>query len=203
MRSVAIWAGLGIATLVPIAIAATSPLLQWREPVYIIAGFAGVIALANLLLQPLLAMGVLPGLSAQQTRRTHRILGALLVAAIVVHVGGLWITSPPDVIDALTFTSPTPFSAWGVIAMWAAFSAAALALIRKRLKIRPTLWRIGHTILVSIIAIGTIIHAILIDGTMGITSKLALCALVALALGLAIRTLRPWAGLKRRSTTQN
>jgi hypothetical protein len=48
----------------------------------------------------------------------------VLVVAVVVHVGGLWITSPPDMIDALLLTSPTPFSAFGVIAMWAIFAVA-------------------------------------------------------------------------------
>ena len=33
-----------------------------------------------------------------------------MAVAVVIHVAGLWITSPPDMIDALLFTSPTPFS---------------------------------------------------------------------------------------------
>ena len=31
--------------------------------------------------------------------------------AIAVHVAGLWVTSPPDMIDAITFTAPTAFRA--------------------------------------------------------------------------------------------
>jgi hypothetical protein len=114
-----------IAICVPIAAAAASPLLAWRQPVYIIAGFAGIAAMALLLLQPLLAAGLLPGLT-RSARAPHPPLDRRLrlFGLVVGHVGGLWVTSPPDVIDALTFSSPTPFSAWGVIAMWALFGAA-------------------------------------------------------------------------------
>ena len=48
---------------------------------------------------------------------------------VIVHVAGLWLTSPPDVIDVLLFRSPTPFSAWGAIAMWAVFAAALWAAL--------------------------------------------------------------------------
>lgn len=80
---------------------------------------AGVTGLALMMFQPLLIGDFLPGFSLYHARRVHFWTGALLVAAVVAHVAGLWITSPPDVIDALLFISPTPFSAWGVIAMWA------------------------------------------------------------------------------------
>ena len=66
-----IWAALAIAIGVPIAAAATSPLLAWRGPVYILAGFAGIIALGLVLVQPLLIGGYLPGLSAYRGRRAH------------------------------------------------------------------------------------------------------------------------------------
>jgi hypothetical protein len=49
-----IWAALAVAICVPIAVAAASPLLEWRGPVYILGGFAGIIALGLLLVQPLL-----------------------------------------------------------------------------------------------------------------------------------------------------
>src|SRR5688572_390317 len=105
-RVTLIWADLAAAVCVPIAAAALSPLLEWRGPVYILAGFAGVIALGLVLVQPLLIGGYLPGLSGYRGRRAHHWIGGSLVVAAVVHVGGLWITSPPDMIDALVFTSP-------------------------------------------------------------------------------------------------
>ena len=62
-RVAMIWAVVAIATVVPVVIAVTSPLLAWRSPVYIAAGFGGIVAMSVLLLQPLLAGGLLPGLS--------------------------------------------------------------------------------------------------------------------------------------------
>ena len=132
-----IWAALAAAICVPIAAAAASPLLAWRGPIYILAGFAGIIALGLVLVQPLLIGGYLPGLSAYRGRRAHYWIGGALVVAVVIHVGGLWITSPPDMIDALLFTSPTPFSPFGVIAMWAIFAVALLAALRRRLGLDP------------------------------------------------------------------
>jgi predicted ferric reductase len=193
------WAGLAVAIAVPIAAAAASPLLAWRGPVYIVAGFAGVVALGLLLVQPLLIGGYLSGLSANRGRQVHRWTGGLLVAAVVIHVGGLWITSPPDVIDALLFSSPTPFSNFGVIAMWAIFAAALLAAFRPWLRLRPRTWRIAHTLLAVVIVVGTVVHAVLIEGTMEILSKAALCALVLAATVKVLTDLRVWA---KRSTTR-
>ena len=186
-----IWAALAAVVALPVAAAATSPLLAWRDPIYIAAGFAGVIALGLMLVQPLLIGGYLPGLSAYRGRRVHHWIGGVLVVAVVVHVGGLWITSPPDVIDALLFASPTPFSAWGVIAMWAVFAVALLAALRRRL--RPRTWRIGHTVLAVVIVVGSVVHGILIEGTMETVSKAALCALVLAATMKVMADLRVWA----------
>lgn len=174
MRAILIWSALVFVVTVPIAIAATSPLLAWRQPVYIAAGFAGIAAMVLLVIQPLLAGGYLPGLAARRGRGVHRAVGVLLVGAVLVHVAALWITSPPDVVDALLFSAPTWFSVWGVIAMWAVFAAAWLAILRR--KMRPRTWRIGHTALVTVVVITSVAHALLIDGTMGTISKIALCA---------------------------
>ena len=191
-RITLIWAALAAAIGVPIAAAALSPQLAWRGPVYILAGFAGIIALGLVLVQPLLVGGYLPGLSAFRGRRAHRWIGGTLVAAIVIHVAGLWITSPPDMIDALTFASPTPFSPFGVIAMWAIFAAAILAALRRRLGLRPRTWRIAHTCFAIVIVAGSVVHAILIEGTMETISKAALCALVLAAAIKIMIDLRVW-----------
>ncbi len=180
-RVAMVWAALAVAVAVPIAAAATSPLLAWRDPIYIGAGFAGIVALSLMLVQPLLAGGYLPGLSPYRGRRLHRWIGGLLVVAVVIHVGGLWITSPPDVVDALLFVSPTPFSNWGVVAMWAVFAVAGLAAFRRRLRLSPRTWRIAHAILAVVIVVGSVVHGILIEGTMETVSKAALCALVLVA----------------------
>lgn len=198
VRAILIWVALGLAIGVPLAIAASSPLLQWRQPVYIASGIAGVVAMALLLLQPLLAGGYLPGLPMRRGRRVHRWVGATLIAAVVAHVAGLWVTSPPDVIDALLFASPTPFSAWGVIAMWALFGAGLLAALRRPLRLRPRVWRLEHSALVTVVVLCSVVHAMLIEGTMGTVSKTALCALALTATVKVLIDLRAWALLTRR-----
>ena len=192
IRAASIWAALAAAVGWPLAVAATSPLLAWREPVYIAAGLAGVVALALLLVQPLLATGRLPGMTLPAARRVHRGVGVALLVAVVVHVGGLWITSPPDVVDALSFASPTPFSAWGVVAMWAAFAAAALAGLRRRLRLTPRFWRRAHTGLAAVLTAGGAVHAVLVVGTMGTPSKIVLCALALAAAATAVAGAWGW-----------
>jgi MYXO-CTERM domain-containing protein len=191
-RVALIWAALAAAICVPIALAATSDLLAYRGPVYMLAGFAGMIALGLVLVQPLLIGGYLPGLPAYRGRRAHYWIGGALVVAIIVHVGGLWITSPPDMIDALTFTSPTPFSPFGVIAMWAIFGVALLAALRRRLRLAPRTWRIAHMLLAVVIVVGGTVHAVLIEGTMETVSKVALCALVLAAAIKVMADRRVW-----------
>ncbi|MDA9495563.1 ferric reductase-like transmembrane domain-containing protein [Bradyrhizobium sp. CCBAU 11361] len=192
-----IWVALALAIGVPIAKAAGSEQLAWRGPVYILAGFAGIVALGLVLVQPLLIGGYLPGLSAYRGRRGHHWIGGALALAVVIHVAGLWITSPPDMIDALTFSSPTPFSPFGVTAMWAIFIVALLAALRRRLGLRPRTWRFVHMPLAIVIVAGSVVHCLLIEGTMETISKAALCALVLAATVKVMVDLQVW---RRRRT---
>ena len=185
MRTGVIWAALAVVFALPLLAAAFSPLLAYRSAVYITAGFAGILGMGLLLVQPLLASRRLPGLTPRQSRRLHRAAGVLLILCILVHVGGLWLTSPPDVVDALLWRSPTPFSIWGVIAMWAAFAAALLALARQHL--RPRSWQRGHLALAVIVVLTTILHALQIDGTMETVSKGLLSAALLVATAILIR----------------
>jgi len=180
-HAILIWGALAIAVIVPVFLAADSPLLAWRRPAYIAAGFAGVIAMTLLLIQPLLAGGYLPGLPKPHGRRVHRLIGSALVLAVIVHVVGLW----------LTFVSPTPFSAWGVIAMWAVFASALLAIFRRRLRLRT--WRLGHTALIVVTVACSVVHALLIEGTMETITKTMLCILAVLTTAKTIYDLRVWA----------
>ena len=196
-RAPLIWAALALAIGVPIALAAGSEQLAWRGPVYILAGFAGIIALGLVLVQPLLIGGYLPGLSAYRGRRAHHWIGGALALAVVIHVAGLWITSPPDMIDALTYTSPTPFSPFGVTAMWAIFTVAVLAALRRRLGLRLRTWRIVHIPLAIVIVAGSVAHCLLIEGTMETISKAALCVLIVVATVKVMIDLQVWR--KRRT----
>ena len=198
VRVTLIWVALAAAICVPLAAAAMSPLLAWRNAIYILAGFAGIIALGFMLVQPLLIGGYLPGLSGRIGRRVHHWIGGALVVAVVIHVAGLWITSPPDMIDALLFSSPTPFSPFGVIAMWAIFAVALLAALRGRLGMRLRTWRIAHMSLAVVIVVGSVVHGMLVEGTMETMSKAALCALVLAAAIKVMADLR----VRRRATSR-
>lgn len=187
LRSALIWVAFALAIAVPLVVAAQSPLLQWRDPIYIIAGFSGIVGLALLLVQAVLISGLL---TRQPARRFHMWVGAGLVVAVIVHVAGLWITSPPDVVDVLLFRSPTPFAIWGVVAMWAVFVGALLAALRKRIGLR--LWRIGHSVAVVLMMIGTVVHTWLIQGAMEDTSKAVLCVIVLGTGAWALRQRRVW-----------
>ena len=169
-------------TVVPIFAAIMSPLLEWRSPIYIVAGFGGVIALSLLFLQPMLASGILPGISLLRQRRIHRYVGSALVIALLIHLVGLWITSPPDVVDALLFVSATSFSIWGVVAMWSVFITALLVVFRRRLGLSVRRWKITHWCLAAITVTGSVVHTLMIDGTMELISKTVLCAGVVVAI---------------------
>lgn len=194
MRAVFAWAALGLAMGIPVAIAATSPWLAGRSAVYVVAGFAGILGLALLLVQPLLAGGYLPGPGRARSRRWHRGVGAGLVACILVHVAGLYLTSPQDALDALLLVSPTPFSVYGVIGLWSVIATALLVVLRPRLPLRPASWRIVHNALAAVVVVSTVVHALMIEGTMGALSKAALClAVLGVTAGVLVhlRILRP------------
>jgi predicted ferric reductase len=100
-------------------------------------------------------------------------------------------------IDALLFASPTPFSPFGVIAMWAIFAVALLAALRRRLGLRLRTWRIAHMLLAIVIVVGSVVHAILIEGTMETFSKAALCVLLLAATIKVMAGLQVW---RKRAT---
>ena len=177
-----------LAAGLPVVLAAQSDYLAYRGPVYIAAGFAGILALGALLIQPLLPAGLLA--PAARARRLHAALGAVTLSLVALHVAGLWVTSPPDMIDALTFTAPTLFSVFGVLSMWALLLAAVLVALRRRLPGR--VWRRGHRALVALAVAGGVAHALMIEGTMEPWSKAALCALVVAATAAALVVRRTW-----------
>lgn len=184
MRNFFIWAAVVTASVLPVGLAAFSPLLAYRDAPYIAAGMAGAIILSALLIQPLLGLCALPQLTAARARKMHRLLGPVIALAVFVHVGGLYLTSPPDTIDALLLVSPTPFSIWGVAAMVGVFLAVVLAGLRKRLGLR--LWRGIHYAVTTVIVLGSVIHALLISGTMEFWSKLALCTAIICVLAYGV-----------------
>ncbi len=86
--------------------------------------------------------------------------------------------------------------------MWAVLATAVLAALRRRLRVPPRVWRRVHIALAVAIVAGTVVHAALIEGTMGTVSKTALSALAVAATAAAIlRTsarIRDWTRIGQR-----
>jgi predicted ferric reductase len=179
------WLLIASVALIPLGIAAASPLLASRDAMWIVGGMAGVVALALLFLQPVLISGFLPSLHGSRERRWHRWIGTVVVLLVLLHVVGLYVTSPDDIADALFLVSPTPFAVYGVLGLAGVILTACLACVRTRLSRRT--WQIVHTILAMAVVIGSIVHALLIDGVMGDTSKLVLCIFLSVATAAAVR----------------
>lgn len=186
IKAAAIWAGLALAIGLPCYFALTSPWLQWRSSVYVVAGFAGVLAYALLLLQPLFKLSALPGLKARANLLGHRLVGSVIALAAALHIIGLWITSPPDVIDTLLFRSPAPFAPFGVVAMWALIALLVVIGLKRRLKLKPKTWQFIHKSLAIVLILSGALHALLIEGTMEFWSKLVLVLLIVISATLPI-----------------
>jgi predicted ferric reductase len=182
----------------PVVVAAFSPYLASRNLPYIVGGFAGILALSFLFLQPLLPANYLAGSEGPVGRRWHRWLGVAIVVAVALHVGGLYLASPPDTIDALLLVSPTPFSIYGVTAMWGVIATALLVLFRRKLGLRHSVWRLIHNGLAAIVVASTVIHALQIEGAMEPATKWMLCLAVLAATGVALLDLRILRPLRAR-----
>ena len=178
LRGVLVWAGLGLIMVIPVLLATLSPYLAYRDAIYITAGFSGMVGLALLVLQPLLVSCVLPGFSAIRARSGHRWVGSGILVCILVHIGGLSLTSPMDVMDALMLVAPTAFSFYGVAALWASVFIALLVLLRRPLRLQPAVWRVIHGSLTLVLVVGTVVHALMIEAAMEPVSKWALSAVV-------------------------
>lgn len=184
------WGGVAAIMIAPVVIAAFSPYLAARSLAYIVGGFAGIVCLALLFLQPLLPAGYLAGSNGGSGRRWHRWLGAAIVVTVALHVGGLYLASPEDTIDALLLVSPTAFSIYGVTAMWCVVATGILVLLRRGLPLRYSVWRLIHNGIAAIVVVATVIHALQIEGAMEPASKWMLCIAVVAATGVALLDLR-------------
>jgi len=81
--------------------------------------------------------------------------------------------------------------------MWAIFAVAVLAALRRRLGLRT--FRIAHMSLAVVIVAGSVVHGILIEGTMETMSKVAISVLV---LAAAIKVMADLPVWRRRATSR-
>ena len=185
-----VWGVIATLMIGPIVLAAVSPYLAYRNPAYIVGGFAGIVGLALFIIQPLLSAGFPPDASPTKRRRWHQWTGSILISCVMLHLGGLYVTSPQDTLDALLLVSPTPFSLYGVVAMWTTLLIVALVLLKRRMGLRPPVWQLIHSSLALVIVFATVIHALQIEGTMEAISKWILC--VAALMISAFVAVRHW-----------
>lgn len=181
LRSAASWALVVCIAAAPVAIALFSPLQQSRSAPYVVGGVSGIVALALLLLQPLLVGGYLPGLRSVKARFWHHCIGCTIVLTVFMHIIGLYVTSPDDITDAMLFTSPTPFSVYGVLGFWCVVMMLITVVLRNRSVFSSRLWSLVHNSLALVLVGASVIHALLIEGAMGNVSKVILCVSVVIA----------------------
>lgn len=189
------WLLLGVFVAAPLLVATQSPLLAWRGPIYVASSFAAILGMGLMLVQPALVGGLLASLGPQKARGLHRVLGVALLVVVLAHVAGLWITSPPDVVDVLLFRSPAPFSIWGALALWMLILAGGAGVLRKRLGMPLWLFRRGHAALAALAVFCTVLHVLLIEGLLPFWLKAGMSLFLVAVLGVALWTLRL---LKRR-----
>lgn len=185
-----LWVVSACILVVPLALAIASPLQAGRAFSYVVGAVAGVLALSLLFVQPLLAAGFLPGIRLSRERRWHRWLGVVLLAAVALHIIGLYLASPDDMLDALLLVAPTPFSLYGVIALIAVFLTGLSAAVRPRFRSAMHHWNRLHWTLTAIVVGATVVHAWMIEGTMQSLSKTITCVSVVLATVAALWSLQ-------------
>jgi predicted ferric reductase len=73
--------------------------------------------------------------------------------------------------------------------MWGLLATVLLVVFRRRLPLQPHTWRMSHRTLAAVIVTGSVVHAMMIEGTMEMLSKSVLCALVLIATAMVLADL--------------
>jgi predicted ferric reductase len=158
---------------VPVAIAVTDGHLSGASTALVVSTTAGAVAAGAIGLQPLLAAG--------RRIARHQLVGAVILALVLVHVGALFVESPEDAWFAMSPDGPTR-ARMALIATIALVLAVALGTLRGRLRWHPTTWRVLHGYLaIVVIALG-LGHALLTDGALDGAGTAVLVALMATGL---------------------
>lgn len=167
--------------------AALSPLQAGRDLTWIAGGLTGVLALGLLVPQGLLATGWIT--TGPRQRRWHRRTAYLLILAVLAHVGGLYLYSPDDILDALLLHMPL-YSKLGVASLAALVLVAALAAARRAFRRHPSGWRIAHGTLAALVAATAIGHTVLAWGALdGWAERLTVLAVMLAIAGALLQPL--------------
>ena len=108
----------------PLVLALTDAHLAGQSAALVISTAAAALAVSALAVQPLLA--------GSGRLRWHRVLGAVALALVLVHLGGLFVESPEDTRFALSLDGPTR-GRMAALATVALIAVVALGVARARL----------------------------------------------------------------------
>ena len=141
----------------PLAVALTDGHLEGQSAALVISTAAAALAVSALALQPVLA--------GTGRLRWHRVLGAVALALVLLHLGGLYLESPEDTLFALSLDGPTR-GRMAALATAALIGVVALGVLRARLPMAGATWRVLHGFLAALVIFLGFGHAVLTDGAL-------------------------------------
>ena len=131
--------------------------------------------MSALVLQPLLAAWA----TGRGRLRAHQILGGVTLGLVVVHVGALFAVEVDHTLFAMSPDGPTR-ARMALIALLALVAVVALGVLRGRLPMARSTWRILHAYLATLALALGVGHAVLTDGALDGVGTPLLVALGAL-----------------------
>ncbi len=174
VRRLAAGALVVVVAALPLVLALTDFHLEGQSAALVLSTAAGALAVSAIVLQPLLA--------GRGRIATHRLLGAVALALVLAHVGGLFIESSEDALFAMSPDGPTR-ARMALLATIALIAVVLLGVLRDRLPMSGTTWRILHAFLATLVIALGFGHAILTDGALDDGGTAVLLGFAALALG--------------------
>jgi predicted ferric reductase len=161
----------GAACAVPLVLALTDAHLAGASAALTLSTAAAAIAIPVIAVQPLLA--------GRGRISTHRLIGALALALVLVHIGALFVESADDTLFAMSPDGPTR-ARMALMATVALLVVVALGAGRRRLPLSGTAWRILHAYFALLVIVLGFGHALLTHGALDGAGTVALLAFAAL-----------------------
>ena len=186
--------GLSLATPAAVltALAVTDRHLAAGPTALVVSTVTGALAVGVLTVPPLL---VLRARTHRLVRRRpglawHRALGLLALGLVLAHVGALYLLSPEDTRFALSPDGPTR-GRMALLATVALLVVVLLGLLRERLPMARTTWRILHAFFATLVLALGLGHAVVTDGALDGAGTVVLLGMAAVAVaGVAATQLR-------------
>lgn len=177
--------GLVAIVLLPVLLAALSPLQAGRAVPWVWGTLAGVLALSLVVVHVLLPTGWLNSFVGEHNLGWHRILGISITGLTLAHILGLYLYSPDDIGDALVLAAPT-YSRLGVLSAGCLVLSVVLAVTRRQLRLADADWKTIHSALAIAIVGTAVAHAVLLQGTLDGLAEGLVCGSAIVAVCMAI-----------------